>query len=1096
MLEHRYAAVLLSSLLTGGPLEELGDPVLKPCQIRLQASEFSPVDDVVIIGRRPRGSEEFAACIGVRRDPDVVPSDAATVKLIANYLREVTEHWGEIESGHRRLVLAVTNRSEHAFQLARLAGLAESRNALDFRAEAAKSGPTDAPLRSRLRSFDAVVAKAAEQAGLDTTSLTADELTWRLLKSLKVQHLRLEGATELDRTQAVGRLRQFAFEDTAESAEAAFALIERRVGDWAPNAARVTEPMLRRALAARLRQRFSTPPAPTGSPKVESDAVMRGPLASLGLERDFMAAQALESSAPADAAAGYERLGDQLSAWPAFALSMRRRQAVSLHKAGDHDAGTAIDVSVMAAALQAGEPWLASSVIARLSEENIEASDHLIRVANALGDLAAFEHGHEVSLDDVTTTIEALRPQDPHAVFAATWFAEHAIAMERLDLLKPLSAVLDDLADSAAESEVEFQARLRACLADTDHSGARWVRLRQASHPPHLASLLRARYARFLAENGRGEESVEHYGDAIERAVRLEHHADAAAWLEARSLAQIRYSPQLDGADAYPKTSVLRSASQASSIPSPFSARERALGRLAHRSHPAECRAALVHYRRHAAASAGWSAEREAHELLGRLHLDHHLAHDAVGPLVAAGSTKLLHELVEHLPEEPADLPQPLGWPDLPRWKRKSLFLAARTMADLMPDQQARAWADLALKEITGFETKPPLHPVTHEAALAYIQAAAPAFTADQAHRFITITEHWPQTGTTADPRVGRPYANTLLTIARQHRGILQVEAVDRLCQAMLDDYTMSLAVLRQADVLRLQPSVVSDRCSTPTGPGALKAALALTLAGSPAGQYRPMAQSLLDAHLAKPGSAKPSPEATLERTSRLAAHLLATTQCQEFTTALIDIAQDHDQPTRRRQDALYALGHMAPRLTTRQRSQCFDTAMDATRGTLDGGNGNSRQASHPLARFRFNHGPDTLRYAGIHAAVSLARTEAHASQIAAEAFPLLAHCEEDTDRIIATALADLSPEFLAPLIPVLAGHSSPWARALAAHLWCYSGAVPDRRLGLLLASDPSRHVRRNLASSLPQDHSYAEIRSVLSHDCRRSVRHQSAECF
>ncbi|MFD3997127.1 hypothetical protein [Streptomyces sp. NPDC058583] len=1066
--------------------------MLEPREIRLQASEFSPVDDVVVIGRRPRGSEEFAACIGVRRDPDVVPSDDATVKLIANYLREVTDHWGEIKSGHRRLVLAVTNRSEHAFQLATLAGLASASDARTFREEAAKPGPTNTALRSRLRSLDAVVAKAAKKAGLGTTALGTDQLTWRLLTSLTVQHLRLEGATEQDRSQAVGQLRLLAFENSAESAEAAFSLIERRVGDWAPNAARVTEPMLRRVLSARLKQRFSALQMPEDPPKVETDAVMRGPLAHLGLERDFAETQALETSAPAAAAAGYERLADALSAWPAFALSMRRRQALNLHKAGDHDAGTTVDVSVMASALQAGEPWLASSVISRLSEEEIEASDHLIRAANALGDLAAFEHSHDVLLDDVTATIEALLPQSPHAVLTAAWFAEHAIAMDRPDLLQPRSSLLDDLADSASDFEIELQARLRACLADADHSGTRWSRLRQASHPPHVAALLRARYARFLAENGRGEEALEQYGEAIERAVRLELHADAAAWLEARNLVRIRYSPQIDGDDAYPKTSVLRSRNHSSSIPSPYPMRERTLGRLANRAHPAECREALVQYRRHAVASASWNAEREALELLGRLHLEHHLAHDAAGPLIASASTKLLDELAEHLPEKPTDLPPPPRWQDLPRWKRKSMFLGARSMADLMPNQQARAWANLALEEIIDLATKPPAHPHTHEAALAFIQAAAPAFTADQAHRFVDITEHWPQTGTTAHPRVGGPYASTMLTIARQHPGILRIEAIDRSCQALLNDYTMSLTVLRQADILRLQPSVVAERCSTTAGPGALKAALALIFAGSPADQYRPLAQTLLDGHLAKPGSSQPSSEASLERTARLTAHLLEATQCEELAEALLETARDHGQSAQKRQDALHALGHVAPHLTERQRSECFETAMDATRGTLDGANGYGRRASHPLDRFRFNHGPDTLRYAGIHAAVNLARTPAHTSQIMAEALPLFAHGEEGADRIIATDLASLPLKDLAPLIPSLAGHSSPWARALAAHLWCHSGPVPDLRVGHLFASDPSCHVRRNLASSLPHDQSYAEIRSALNHDFRRSVRREA----
>lgn len=1093
VLEHRYAAVLLSALLTRGPLEELGDPLVEAHEIRLQARDSSRVDDIVIIGRRARGSDEFAACIGVRRDPAVVPSDDATVKLIANYLRDVADHWGEFESGHRRLVLAVTNRSVHASQLSDLADLAKGLDAADFRSQAAKSGPTNTDIRSRLRSFDAVVAKASKISRLDVNALPADELTWRLLRNLSVQCLRLEGTDKRDRSHAVELLRPHAFEDSVESAEAAFSKIEHLVGGWASTAARVTEPMLRRALSARLKQRFSVLQAQVKPHQVEADAVARGPLAHLGLEQDFKEAQALESSDPASAAGRYGRLAGELSAWPASALSMRRRQAANLHKAGDHDAGTTVDVTVMASALQAGEPWLVNSLLSRLSQEKVEASDHLIRAANALGDLAAFEHHHEVSLDDVTATIEALSPQSPHALFAAAWFAEHAIAMDRPDLLTTRSSLLDALAEGATASETALQARLRACLADTDHSGTRWTQLKQVPYAPDVKALLRARYARFLAETGNGEEALEQYGEAIERAVRLGLHADAAAWLEAQSLVRLRYSPQIDGDDPYPKTSVLRSVSQRSSIPAPYHVRERALGRLANHAHRAECREAIVQYRRHAVASASWNAEREALELFGRLYLDDHLAHDAAAAVITAGRNELLDELAERLPEKPADLPPPPRWRNLPRWKRKSMFLGARSMVDLLPDWQARSWSDLAMEEIIGLETVPPAHPYTHEAALGFLQAAAPAFSADQAHRFVDITEHW-QRNITVDPRIGRPYAGVMVTIARQHTGILRIEAVDRICQALLSDYTMSGVVLEHPDVLRLQPSVVADRCSAPAGPGVLKAAMALVFAGSPADQYRPFAQALLDGHLAKPGSSKPPGEASLERTAWLAAHLLEAAQCEELAETLIKFVRDHDQSSQKRQGALRALAHVASYLTDRQHIHCFETAMDATRGSLDGGAGFGRPANHPLDRFRRNRGPDTLRYAGIRAAVKLARTPAHAAQIVTEALPLLAHSEEDANRVIATHLAILPSKDLGSLIPSLVGHSSPWVRALAAHLWCHSDVTPDQRIGHLLASDPSHHVRSILARSLPHGQAWAGIRSMLIQDCRRSVRCEAAK--
>ncbi|WP_203183099.1 hypothetical protein [Streptomyces pratensis] len=1100
VLEHRYAAVLLSTLLTGSSLDELGDALIEPVEIRLQASQFSPVDDIMIIGRRQRGGDEFTVCVGVRRDPSFVPSHEPTVKLVGSYLREVTEHWGEVESGHRKLVLAAVDRSVHAFQVGALTRIANGKGLAAFRDATSRSGPTNAELRARLHQFDQVVAEAAALYDLDTGVVSAEELSWRLLSSLRVKHLRLEDGDGQDRSHAVDRLREVAFEKTLEAAEAVFSEIERRVGDWAPTAASLSKGTLHRELAARLRQRFSPIPAPGRQRELEPDAVTRGPIAHLGLEQGFAQARALESSDPAGAAARYEGLAQALdeAGWPSFSLSTRRRQAEVLHKSGDHDAGTRIDVSVMAAALEAGEPWLANAVIHRLSEEKVDAADHLIRSANALGDLAAFEHYHDVSLADVTASIDALQPECPQAVLAAAWFAEHAIAQGQPDLVRQRAAVLQALADGAAEADMILGARLHACLADTDQTGTAWRELTRSSYPPPITALLRARHARFLAETGQGQQALDRYEEAVERAVRCENSLDAASWIEAQSLVRIRYHLQTSEiGNVFPTTTVLRAARQGSVLSATNSVRERTLGRLTNQNHSAERLQALRQYLRHAVASASWSAEREAHELFGRLHLEHKLASQAAGHFTAAGSEKLLKELGAHLPEERVDLPVPARWAELPRWKRKSMFLSARNMIDLVPDEQTQAWADLALGEVSDLATLRPAMPYVHEAALGLLAEAAPAFTGEQARRFLDVTEPWHGTGTTADPRVGRPYARTLLAIARNHPSTLRVEAVDRACQAMLSDYTMAQTVLASGDVLRLHPSVVTDRCSSIAGRGGLDAALALVLAGTSADEARSLAQSLLDGHLARPGAGSPPAAATLPRSAILAGHLLTSVDCEAFAEALIMRARDHGRTAEFRQGALEALKYLAPRLTPERRSQCLQTAMDAAQGSLDSNDEDNRGTIHPYERFRIHMGTSTLRYAGLSAACRLAHAPAHTAPIVTIALPLMAHHSEDIDRHVARDLAMLPPKSFTPLIPSLAGHTSPWARALAARLWCHEAKQLDLAgLAPLFASDPSPHVRRTLARFLAHDKEAFTIRSALQQDCRRSVRLEASTPF
>jgi hypothetical protein len=543
VLEHRYAAVLLASLLTGDSLDELGDPVLVPVGIKLQASQFSKVDDILITARPREGGEEFRVAIGVRRDPSVVPSSEATVALIGSYLQEVIEHWSEIQAGRYRLALAVTNRNVHGHEVARLAQIASGRGPQQFRAEAARSGPTDNKMRARLDHLDRVVAEAVSR-GIETHGVPLQELTWRLLFALRVHHLRLEDGDERDRTQAVNSLRDEAAENTVRAAEEVLSRIEHLVGGWAPTGALVTKAMLRREVAARLKPRFSSVGAEVEPVVVEPDALIRGPVAHLGMAPDLVEAQSLEAGDPAAAAGIYARIADTLetSVWAPLALALRQRQAKAHHEAGDHAAGVAADVTALAAALPMGEVWRAMSVTRRLVSDQIEAPD--IRAANALGDLSAFEYHHQVSLDDITASIDALQAGDPHCLMAVTWFAEHSVASGRTDLLRPRVEDLTNLSAAAGQIDQVWQARLRACLADTDQSGSTWISLARSArseYPPPVAALLLARHARYLAGTGQAQEALDRYDDAIERAVQRRNHQDAAAWAEAHNLVRIRY---------------------------------------------------------------------------------------------------------------------------------------------------------------------------------------------------------------------------------------------------------------------------------------------------------------------------------------------------------------------------------------------------------------------------------------------------------------------------------------------------------------------------------------------------------------------------
>ena len=184
VLEHRYGAVLLCSLLTGDPISELGDDAV-PISVRFQASAFSPVDDLVIVGRTP-DDEERRVSIGVRRAPALVASEDSSIQLLSSYLQVVTEHWDEVQKGRWRLALAVASPNSSVQQVRDLAQIARvTTDKMLFQAEVRRLGRTNSGVRGRLRHLTELVAAAATRSGMDLEENDVQELTWRLLYSLR-----------------------------------------------------------------------------------------------------------------------------------------------------------------------------------------------------------------------------------------------------------------------------------------------------------------------------------------------------------------------------------------------------------------------------------------------------------------------------------------------------------------------------------------------------------------------------------------------------------------------------------------------------------------------------------------------------------------------------------------------------------------------------------------------------------------------------------------------------------------------------------------------------------------------------------------------
>ena len=215
--------------------------------MRFQASAVSAVDDLLLSGRTPDGGTRKAA-IAVRRAPRLIPSEEKSVKLIGSFLKVVSESWDEITAGRWRSILAAVTSSNAVSQAGELAEIARAKGSeAAFRREIAE-GVHARALRDRLANLDKVVAKAIED-GSGSWGFDVGELTWRLLFSLRVRELRLEGADSTDRTFTVTRLRAATADGTPAAADMLFSKLCELAGRYAPEGASVDGKKLRRDLS-------------------------------------------------------------------------------------------------------------------------------------------------------------------------------------------------------------------------------------------------------------------------------------------------------------------------------------------------------------------------------------------------------------------------------------------------------------------------------------------------------------------------------------------------------------------------------------------------------------------------------------------------------------------------------------------------------------------------------------------------------------------------------------------------------------------------------------------------------------------------------
>lgn len=250
VLEHTYGAVLLAALLQRSPVRGLGEDVT-PTEVRFQQGACHPVDDLMVIGECESGERRLY--IGVRRNPTITARNVEFVKLLTDYVRMVVDHSEDIDFDRVRLGLAIAGPHTACQEAALLAQFARAhRNNKKFRAAVAAPRATNRKVRDRLRMLDEAVSKAASRAGIALTSPQASgELTWQLLRALRVIELRLEGDDPADRETAIAGLMPVAGD--ASQAAALWRRLVSLSSRYSQAAGTVDRALLSRDLSSQLR---------------------------------------------------------------------------------------------------------------------------------------------------------------------------------------------------------------------------------------------------------------------------------------------------------------------------------------------------------------------------------------------------------------------------------------------------------------------------------------------------------------------------------------------------------------------------------------------------------------------------------------------------------------------------------------------------------------------------------------------------------------------------------------------------------------------------------------------------------------------------
>jgi hypothetical protein len=243
--ERRVAACYLARLLTGATAAELEGR--RVSRVTFQQAPARPVDDLVIYAARDGEiGPSLELAVAVRRAPDFVTSDTATVKLVTKFLQALRDAERVSTGVDQLFAICVAGARKASRQVAELAALAKDHQADSFFSVLRTPGKFRKELVSRLRHLVNLVKAGLAALGEAASDEIAERTTWALLWRLYVLMPRVEPPDEADWEELLGMLEPWSRDQSLQAAAALRDRLESLAARYAPNAAVVELPALRR----------------------------------------------------------------------------------------------------------------------------------------------------------------------------------------------------------------------------------------------------------------------------------------------------------------------------------------------------------------------------------------------------------------------------------------------------------------------------------------------------------------------------------------------------------------------------------------------------------------------------------------------------------------------------------------------------------------------------------------------------------------------------------------------------------------------------------------------------------------------------------